>query len=115
MSQLDVLALKKHFVEFPLTRIMTLPPIIHFLHNLNDPEIFHGLAKVREIFVGAAPMGSQLQLECRNKLHKAVEKFGIDHRARVVQVWGMTELAAAVHSLYWTGSLTSGVGIQFRS
>ena len=115
MSQLDVIALRKHIVEFPLTRIMTLPPIIHILNNLNDPEIFHGLAKVREIFVGAAPMGSQLQLEFRNKLHKAAEKFGIEHRVRVVQIWGMTELATAVHSLYWIGSLTSGVGIQFRS
>ena len=105
MSQLDVIALKKHIVEFPLTRIMTLPPIIHFLNNLNDPEIFHGLAKVREIFVGAAPMGSQLQLEFRNKLHKAAEKFGIEHRVRVVQIWGMTELAAAVHSLYSIVSL----------
>jgi hypothetical protein len=115
MSQLDVIALKKHIVEFPLTRIMTLPPIIHFLNNLNDSEIFHGLAKVREIFVGAAPMGFQLQLEFRNKLHKAAEKFGIEHRVRVVQIWGMTELAAAVHSLYWIESLTSGAGIQFRS
>jgi hypothetical protein len=88
MSQLDTIALGKHIVEFPLTRIMTLPPIIHFLNNLDDPEIFHGLAKVREIFVGAAPTGSHLQNEFRDKLHRTAEKHGIEHRARIVPIWG---------------------------
>jgi len=99
MSQLDVIALRKHIVEFPLTRLMTLPPIIHFLNNLNDPDILHGLAKTREIIVGAAPLGFHLQSEFRNKLHKAAEKHGIKHRVRIVQMWGMTELSAVVCSV----------------
>jgi len=99
MSQFDIVALRKHIIEFPVTRLVTLPPIIHLLNNLNDPEMFHGLAKVREILVTAAPMGSQLQLEFTNKLHKAAETNGIEHRVRVVQIWGMTELSGAVNSL----------------
>lgn len=97
MSQLDIIALGKHIVKFPLTRIMILPPIIHFLNNLNDPEIFHRLAKVREIFVGAAPMGSHLQNEFRDKLHRTAEKHSIEHRVRIVPIWGMTEVVGSVN------------------
>jgi acyl-coenzyme A synthetase/AMP-(fatty) acid ligase len=114
MSQLDVFALRKHIVEFKLTRLMTLPPIIHFLNNMNDPEIFKGMAKLREILIGAAPLGAQIQLEFRDKLHKTVEKMGLNYRVKVVQIWGMTELSAAViHSRGCV--LILGTDIQFGS
>jgi acyl-coenzyme A synthetase/AMP-(fatty) acid ligase len=99
MSQLDVVALRKHIVQFPLTRIVTMPPIIHYFNNLNDPKVFKSLAALRELFVAAAPMGSQLQLEFKEKLHAAGRAAGQDYDCQVVQLWGMTELAAAVTKL----------------
>ena len=97
MSQLDLVALQKHIINFPdLTRIVTMPPIIHYLNNLNDPEVFKALASLRELYVSAAPMGPRLQAEFTEKLHLAGRAKGQDYDVAVLQLWGMTECAAVL-------------------
>jgi len=96
MTGIDVAALKKYIIQFPLTRVMTLPPIVHFLNNLNDPKVFRSLATLRELYVAAAPLGPSLQTEFENKLRAAGRAAGVKHEVKVVQIWGMTELSAVV-------------------
>jgi acyl-coenzyme A synthetase/AMP-(fatty) acid ligase len=97
MSQLDVVAMTKYIVAYPLTRLLTLPPIIHFLNNLNNEAVFRALSLLKEIFVGAAPLSQGLQTEFRNKVHAAGKPPGQqNYLTKVVNVWGMTELSAAV-------------------
>jgi acyl-coenzyme A synthetase/AMP-(fatty) acid ligase len=96
MSQIDVVAMRKYIVQYPLNRVLTLPPIIHYLNEINDLEVFRSLAALRELYVVAAPLGSALQTEFRDKLYEAGRAAGQDYQVKIVQVWGMTELSAAV-------------------
>lgn len=96
MSKIDLVAMRKHIIRYPLNRIMTLPPIIHYLNQVDDPEVLRSLAALREIYVAAAPLGSTLQTEFRDKLHAAGRAAGQDYQVKIVQVWGMTEMSAVV-------------------
>ena len=78
---------------------MTLPPIIHYLNNVNDAEVLRSLAALRELYVAAAPLGWALQTEFRNKLHAAGRAAGQDYQVKIIQAWGMTEISAAVVSI----------------
>jgi|SRR5271163_199606 len=96
MPQWDPVALAKHIAELPITRIMTLPPVVHYLNHLNDPKVLRGLSKMDWLFVGAAPLAPSLQRGFEAKIRAAGEEAGHDNKILIVNVWGMTELGAGV-------------------
>jgi acyl-coenzyme A synthetase/AMP-(fatty) acid ligase len=110
MAQIDMETLVKRIVDFPLTCVFTLPPIIHFLNHLNNEAVFRSLANLNELLVAAAPLGAALQAEFSQKLHNAAKKAGSSHVVKVVQAWGMTELSAAVGRC--SMMLIVGIGIS---
>ena len=88
MSQYDAEALTKHVMEFQITSLLSLTSIVHELNNLAAP-ILQRLSSLKVVYVGGASMRAQLQWEFRSKLSYA---------AKVIQIWGMTELCAVRNS-----------------
>lgn len=98
MPQWDPVALANCIAELPVTSIMTLPPIVHYLNHLNDPKVLRGLSKMDWLFVGAAPLAASLQRGFEAKIRAAGKDIGYDSKLLIVNVWGMTELGAGVYT-----------------
>lgn len=89
MPKFDFAKFIEYTKRYRITHFFSVPPI--YLAIAKYPGLTDQFDTIDHAFSGAAPLGSQLQAEAEKKMGKG--------RARLTQVWGLTETTGAITSM----------------